>query len=285
MRRLQDLLGSDLKHTRLLADVTSLQLSQRVLVFTCGNTRADAVAMVISRTVYEQLREEYAAEWVATLQEVGDLLLQTGRLRTTARYFIEDLLHAALTSHGQCFPAYDLSSRVPTSASSGAVFHVSTQSDKFLSFGDKSIQICSAKTVPNTALALAIFVKHDRTAALPRYVYLRPKAANNATFDACVLLDDGVIWLLQYSVSREHNISAVGLDWIKKHYSKQHRANWTVNYVYFSTAMPAEVELPVSNEVSNAITAAFFVQVHHKPLVKAYSPHYLQKLREFAEDE
>lgn len=225
-----------------------------------GESRTSFVTTVASHYIYDLIKEAYGAEWATTSREFYKLFRSTSSTSSPVGYVLEDQLHALIPQgifldqhvtvlakiHSYKFNTTFSDSpkhhRSPTFQAEIRVLQLSGSGSIITPDPPQSPVLCTHLEV--------IHFDYGKVPQIPqtgKYFYVQPRSRTQATFDALIVGhpqgEKAHILVLQYSVAKEYDAKAQGLDWLEERFPDA-----KFDYIIITDNDTADIFLPSERE-------------------------------------
>ncbi|THU76047.1 hypothetical protein K435DRAFT_787400 [Dendrothele bispora CBS 962.96] len=183
-------------------------ISHFIMLVTAGPTRYSYRTGFISRDVFQLAREQYEKDKNHRIRDLFLLLNSQPTTRASAGYIFEDSMHRILKK-GACLQLRKM--RDSGTGKTNTIYIIDHPAE-WLQVGP-TIQLSERRDFTVGPLP---FQFYDHTEVLHRGVYGQPTSPINAAFDAYFWNEtQKTVWMLQLTVSDEHDVKPSGIKWIR----------------------------------------------------------------------
>ncbi|THU93911.1 hypothetical protein K435DRAFT_180759 [Dendrothele bispora CBS 962.96] len=183
-------------------------VSHFIKLVTAGPTRDSYRSGFISRDVFQLVREQYEKDKNHRLEDLFLFLNSQPTTRATAGYIFEDSMHRILKK-GACLQLRKMHDSGPGKTNT---VYITGHPAEWLQVGP-TIQLSERRDFTVGPLPVQFY---DHTEVLHRGVYGQPTHPINAAFDAYFWNEtQKTVWMLQFTVAKEHDVKPSGVEWIK----------------------------------------------------------------------
>ncbi|KAK7470969.1 hypothetical protein VKT23_002383 [Stygiomarasmius scandens] len=216
-------------------DTKNDSVSHHIMLITAGPTRTRYRSGFITRHIFQLARERYENDKDCRIIDLFSLFNSQETTRASAGYIFEDTIHRILKK-GICLQARKMRD---TTGPKNNIYKTNLDHPVQWLVVGSTVQLSLRSAPPSGPLPFSVFEGHDNE--LQRGVYCQPKSPNNATFDAYFWNEaQRIIWMLQFTVSDEHDVKQSGVQWIKDRAPDDVQ----IRFVIFSSQEHARLVIP-----------------------------------------